>query len=221
MPPDASPDPARVILLVGPSGCGKTHLARAAGLPIVSLDDFYRSDTDPDMPRTADGRVDWEDERSWDDAAAMAALSRLCRETTVEVPDYSFGENRVTGHRTIDRNGHQVFVAEGIFAAQMIAPLEAAGLLADALFIRQNRWVTFGRRLARDLREGRKAPWYLVHQGWTKTRSEPAVVARQLRLGARPVTKAAARARLADLFGGPQAIATPRYPATAPDVGVA
>lgn len=203
MPPEATADPARVILLVGPSGCGKTHLAQAAGLPIVGLDDFYRDASEPGMPRTDDERVDWEDPTSWDADAAMAALAVLCTQSTVDVPDYSFAENRATGHRTVDRNGARVFVAEGIFAAELIAPLQAAGLLADALFIRQDRWVTFGRRLARDVREGRKSPWYLVRQGWTKTRTEPAVVAHQLRLGARPVTKSVARARLTELAGDP------------------
>ncbi len=30
-------------------------------------------------------------------------------------------------------------------------------MLADALLVRQNRWVTFARRLVRDLRESRKS----------------------------------------------------------------
>jgi uridine kinase len=107
-----------------------------------------------------------------------------------------------------------VVVAEGIFAAELIGPLRKRGLLADALLISQGRWVTFGRRLWRDLREGRKPPWYLVRQGWAKTHDEPAVVARQLAKGARPVTKAEARTRLSELaeraaIAGPLAAAEP------------
>ncbi len=210
-----------MILLVGPSGCGTTHLARAVGLPIVGLDDFYRDGTAPDMPRTADGRIDWEDARSWDGDAAMAALAVLCQQHSVEVPTYVFGKDRATDHRTIDRDGHRVFVAEGIFAAELIGPLRSAGLLADALFIRQNRWVTFGRRLARDVGESRKSPWYLVRQGWAKTRSEPAVVAHQLRMGARPVTKPTARRRLVDLTGATGSPAVSADPLAAPGIGVA
>lgn len=194
--PDLRPVVAAVVLLAGPSGCGKTHLARAVGLPILALDDFYRDGDDPGMPRTADGLVDWEDPRSWDRGRAVAALDELCRAESVEVPTYSFGEDRVVGHRTLVRGSRPVVVAEGIFAAEMVAPLRDAGLLADALLLRQRRGITFARRLVRDLGEGRKAPWYLVRQGWAKTRSEPAVIAHQRALGARPVTKAQARARL-------------------------
>ncbi|QXC62372.1 hypothetical protein KSP35_06095 [Aquihabitans sp. G128] len=201
MPPQPDPRPlvAEVVLLAGPSGCGKTYLARSVGLPIVALDDFYRAGTDPDMPRTPDGVVDWEDPASWDPDAAVAALAELCRADRVEVPTYAFGEDRAIGSRTIEREGSPIIVAEGIFAAELVSPLRQAGLLADALLIHEGRWTTFARRLVRDLREGRKAPWYLVRQGWTKTRSEPAVVAHQCALGARPASKPEARARLTGL----------------------
>lgn len=188
-----------MVLLAGPSGCGKTYLAERTGIPILALDDFYRDGTDAAMPRSADGTVDWEDPRSWDADAACAALDELCRTGTVEVPSYAFGEDRAVGHRTLDRGGSPVIIAEGIFAAELVGRLRAAGLLADALLIRQNRWGTFARRLARDLREGRKPPWFLVRQGWAKTASEPTVVRHLLDCGARPVSKATARARLAAL----------------------
>lgn len=205
VPPDADPNKrcADVVLLVGPSGSGKTYLARSAGLPILALDDFYRADTDPGMPRHPDGKVDWEDPASWDPAAAVAALHALCCDDGVDVPDYSFSENRAVGTKHLSRNGARVVVAEGIFAAELIGPLRDCGLLADALFIRQNRWVTFARRLVRDLRENRKSRWYLVKQGWAKTRSEPSVVARQLAQGARPVAKPEARTILAQLAARP------------------
>lgn len=187
------------MLLAGPSGCGKTHLARQAGLPIVALDDFYRDGDEPGLPRTADDVVDWEDPATWNGPAAVAALDEICRAERVEVPTYAFGEDAVVGHRTIERDGSPVVVAEGIFAAELIGPLREQGLLADALFIRQPRAVTFVRRLIRDLRDGRKDRGYLLRQGWAKTRAEPEVVARQLALGARAVAKPAARRRLADL----------------------
>ncbi len=199
--PDPPPPAARVVLLAGPSGCGKTYLAERTGIPILALDDFYRDGTDHDLPRTPDGTVDWEDPRSWDADAACVALDELCRTGTVEVPTYAFGEDRAVGHRTLDRGESPVVIAEGIFAAELVARLRAEGLLADALLIRQNRWGTFARRLARDLSEGRKPPWFLVRQGWAKTASEPAVVRHLLDCGARPVSKATARARLASLVG--------------------
>jgi uridine kinase len=205
---------ADVVLLVGPSGSGKTYLAKSVGLPVVALDDFYRADTDPGMPRTADGLVDWESPFSWDAAAAVAALERFCCGDHVDVPDYSISENRAVGTKRLERGGARVVVAEGIFAAELIEPLRADGLLADAVLVHQNRWVTFARRLLRDMREGRKGRWYLVRQGWAKTRSEPAVVARQLAKGARPMSKPDARARLTELAARP-AIGPDASPATA------
>lgn len=190
---------AEVVLLAGPSGCGKTHLARTAGLPVVALDDFYRDGTDPGMPVTGTGTVDWEDPASWDPGAAVAALAELCRADQVNVPTYVFGEDRVVGSRSITRDRSPIVVAEGIFAAELVGRLRQDCLLADALLIRQSRWVTFARRLVRDLREGRKSPWFLVRQGWAKTLSEPDLVAHQCRSGARPVTKLEALDRLAGL----------------------
>ena len=187
-----------VVLLAGPSGCGKSHIARASGLPIVALDDFYRDATEPEMPRTPAGDVDWENPASWDAAAALAALEALCTLGEVDVPTYSFARSAVVGHHLLRTDGAPVVVAEGIFAAELIAPLRERGLLADALLITVNRWLTFVRRLVRDAREGRKPFRFLVHQGWAKTTSEPRVVAHQLARGARPVTKAQALARLAE-----------------------
>lgn len=159
----------------------------------MPLDDFYRDHTDPDNPRTPDGRVDWEDVRSWDIDAAVAALTDLCRHDEVTIPLYSLAESRRVDTQTIGRNGSPIVLAEGIFAADLVAPLRDAGLLADALLVDENRWLTFLRRLVRDLREGRKSPVYLVRQGWAKTRSHRAVVTRLSDLGARRVDKAEAR----------------------------
>ncbi|MBX3313861.1 MAG: hypothetical protein KF906_06040 [Actinobacteria bacterium] len=211
-PPEPRPILAKVVLLAGPSGCGKTHVALQSGLPVVALDDFYRGGAAPDLPRTDDGAVDWEDPDTWDADAAVQALDELCRSETVDVPTYSFGANAVVGHRTIERNGSPVVVAEGIFAAEIVAALRERDLLADALLVRQPRTVTFVRRLLRDIREARKSPWYLVRQGWTKTMAEPAVVARQRALGARPTTKATALRRLAELAGDGPPIASEPCP---------
>lgn len=190
-------------MLAGPSGCGKTHLAAEVGLPLVPLDDFYRDDTEPGLPRTADGRVDWEDVRSWDLAGAEAAVSALCRDDAITIPLYSFAENRRVGTQTIRRGDSPIILAEGIFAGDLIGPLRRAGLLADALLIGENRWITFVRRLARDLREGRKAPAYLVRQGWAKTRDHRVVVDRLSGLGARRAGKREARRVLGSCVSPP------------------
>ena len=89
-----------------------------------------------------------------------------------------------------------VVLAEGIFAADVVPRLRERGVLADALALTHPPAVTFARRLARDLREGRKPPLTLVQRGWRLMRSEPAIVARQTSMGAVPCTKAVARQRV-------------------------
>lgn len=201
---------ARVVVLAGPSGCGKTRLAERAGVPIVALDDFYRDGDDPDMP-VVGGHVDWEDPRSWDAEGAVAALAELCRTGRADVPIYSIADDARIGSRPIELDGSPVVVAEGIFAAEVVARLDAEGLLADALLLKSPALVTFWRRLLRDHREGRKAPLVLVRQGLGKLRDERRVVARQALLGCRRIAKPAAATRLRDLAGVP---ADDRRPST-------
>ena len=75
--------PSRVIVLAGPSGAGKSRLAERLGLPVLRLDDFYRDLDAPGLPLVTEGAnagmVDWDDPRSWDHDAAVAALEELCR----------------------------------------------------------------------------------------------------------------------------------------------
>ena len=65
--------------------------------------------------------------------------------------------------------------------------LHELGLLAGAFCVHHQRWVTFARRLARDLAERRKPPLTLVRRGLALAREEPSVIRRQEALGAEPV----------------------------------
>ncbi|MCU1357707.1 MAG: uridine kinase [Acidimicrobiales bacterium] len=190
---------AKVVLLAGPSGCGKTYLADRSRLPTVALDDFYRDGTEPGLPHRADGTVDWEDPRTWNADAAVAALAALCATGRVDVPTYAFGRNAVVGHRVIDRGDSLVVVAEGLFAADLVEPLTDAGLLADALLMIRTTRMNALRRLWRDLREHRKPPAEVIRVGREKSRTEPELLAHNQTLGCRPVTKPQAKARLATL----------------------
>ncbi|WP_181312205.1 ATP-binding protein [Nocardioides campestrisoli] len=171
---------ARVIVLAGPSGAGKSRLAERLGLPVLRLDDFYRAADDPEMPRLSSGSdagmVDWDDPASWDQEAAVAAIARLSAEGRAEVPVYSIPDNRAIGTQLLDLHGERFFVAEGIFAAEVVAPVRGLGLLAAAYCVRQHPLVTFWRRLARDLREHRKAPAVLVRRGFALMRAQGRVV---------------------------------------------
>lgn len=202
-PEAASNPPARVVLLGGPSGAGKTRLADRTGLPIVRLDDFYREGDDLALPRTAAGLVDWDDPRAWDGVAAIAALVTLCATGAADVPVYDIGHDGIVGTQRVVLAGAPLVVAEGIFAAEIISACRDRGILAAALCVRQNRYVTWWRRLVRDIRERRKPVRVLVRRGWRLLQSEPAVVARHVQLGATCVSPAAGRDLIAQLASPP------------------
>jgi uridine kinase len=183
---------ARVIVLAGPSGAGKSRLAERTGLPVLRLDDFYKSGGDPTLPLITEGAnaglVDWDDPRSWLLEDAMAALASLCRTGRAEVPIYEIARDGRCGWHTLDLGESPLFVAEGIFAEEVVGPCRDAGLLAAAYCVRQHPALTFWRRLTRDLREHRKPPLVLVRRGLVLMREQRRVVARAVERGCRPVT---------------------------------
>ena len=193
----------RVVILAGPSGAGKSRLAanlqERHGWPIVRLDDFYRDGDDPSLPILAMGVPDWDDPRSWHAHAAVDALVALCSNGVVNLPTYDISASRTVGHSAVLAEPGQLILAEGIFAAEIIADLAAAGVLAAAYCVHSGRWLTFLRRLVRDLAERRKPPWVLWRRGLTLCRQEPQIVARHIGLGARPVSAVEATAAVAHL----------------------
>ena len=199
--PDQTPSTGRVVVLAGPSGSGKSRLAdrlsRTHGWPIVRLDDFYKGADAPDLPRSAElGMVDWDHPDSWDHASAVAALGRLCNTGSASMPIYDISTSSAVGEHTVTARPHDLVLAEGIFAAEAIPSLRAAGLLHSAWCIRHHRLHTFGLRLARDLSERRKPPMTLIRRGLLLLRDEPGVVARHRELGATTATPAQAERRL-------------------------
>lgn len=198
---------ARVIVIAGPSGSGKSRLAERTGLPVLRLDDFYKDGDDPTLPRIGEGQanaglVDWDDPASWLEDDAFAALETLCRTGTVDVPTYEIAANGRTGWHHLDLAGASYFVADGIFAAEIVPRAREAGLLGDALCLRQHPAITFWRRLTRDLREHRKPPLVLVRRGLALMRGQRAVVQHAVDRGCRPVGNQQALDEVARLVAG-------------------
>jgi uridine kinase len=181
-----------VIVLAGPSGAGKSRLAERLGLPVLRLDDFYKSGDDPTLPRITSGAnagiTDWDHPDSWLPEDALATLAQLCREGSAEVPVYEIARNGHCGSQVLDLDGSPYFVAEGIFAPEVVEGCAERGLLAAAYCVRQHRLVTFWRRLTRDLRERRKPPLVLLRRGFALLRDQDRVVAHAVARGCRPVT---------------------------------
>ncbi|WP_406862723.1 uridine kinase [Streptomyces sp. HUAS MG47] len=202
-PVSSQPIPTRVVLLAGPSGSGKSSLAAVAGLPVLRLDDFYKEGDDPTLP-LVDGTtdIDWDSPLSWDADAAVAAITELCGTGRTEVPVYDIATSSRVDRERLDIERTPLFVAEGIFAAEIVTRCQELGLLADALCLRGRPSTTFRRRLLRDLREGRKSVPFLLRRGWRLMRAERSIVARQTALGAHPCAKEEALGRLAAAAAG-------------------
>jgi len=195
-----SPVQARVIVLAGPSGAGKSRLAERLELPVLRLDDYYLDGDADALPRITEGQnaglVDWDDPKSWDHDAACAAIETLCREGRAEVPVYDISASARVGSQVVDLGTATRFVAEGIFASEVVPECARRGLLAGAYCITQHPLLTFGRRLRRDLREHRKPPLILVRRGWALKRAQGDVVEHARALGCEVLSPDAAYEKL-------------------------
>ncbi|MFD0373617.1 uridine kinase [Streptomyces sp. NPDC127114] len=202
-PVSSQPIPTRVVLLAGPSGSGKSSLAARTGLPVLRLDDFYKEGDDPSLPLVGGSTdIDWDSPLSWDADAAVAAIAELCRTGRTDVPVYDIATSSRVDHEALDIERTPLFVAEGIFAAEIVARCRDLGVLADALCLRGRPSTTFRRRLLRDLKEGRKSVPFLLRRGWRLMRTERSIVARQTALGAHPCARDEALGRLAAAAAG-------------------
>ena len=195
--------PAQVIVLAGPSGAGKSRLAERVGLPVLRLDDFYKDGSDPTLPLIEHGPnaglADWDDPRSWVLEDALAAVESLCRDGKADVPIYEIAQDGRCGWQLLDLDGGRYFLAEGIFAAEIVPTLRERGLLAAAYCVTQHPVLTFWRRLTRDLREHRKPPLVLLRRGWALLRDQRRVVAHAEALGCRVATPDQAYAEITAL----------------------
>ena len=176
-----------VILLAGASGSGKSRVAHLSGRPRLSLDDFYYDGDHEALPRTL-GIVDWDDIASWDAEGALDAIAALCATGTAEVPRYDIAGNARTGRHRIDLGDSPCFIAEGVFAPDVVAACRARGLRVEALFLDRPRSITLLLRFVRDLSERRKPVWVLLRRGLARWRAEPEIRRHAVELGCRPVS---------------------------------
>ncbi len=181
-----------MIVLAGPSGAGKSRLAERLGLPVLRLDDFYKNGSDPTLPTITEGQnaglTDWDHPDSWVRDDAMDAIRALCTDGVATVPIYDIAQDGRCGERVLDLGGSPLFLAEGIFAQEVVPAGHREGLVAAAYCVTQHPLVTYWRRLTRDLREHRKPPLVLVRRGWALMRAQGEVVRHAVALGCRQVS---------------------------------
>lgn len=195
------------MVLAGPSGSGKSRLAETTALPVLRLDDFYRSGDDPALPLIDHGAnaglVDWDDPRSWHADEAVRAICELAATGRTVAPVYDIGRNGPSGTHVVDLDGARLFVAEGIFAQEIVEACADQGVLAAALCLRQHPMVTFWRRLTRDLRELRKPPLVLLRRGWALMRDQQRVIDDAVAHGCTAVSPHEAAMRIRTLASAP------------------
>jgi uridine kinase len=181
-----------VIVLAGPSGAGKSRLAERLGLPVLRLDDFYEDGTRPGLPTITEGHnaglTDWDHPDSWRCDDALDAIRTLCSEGAATVPVYDIARSARCGEQRLDLGGSPLFLAEGIFAQEVVPTGHREGLVAAAYCVTQHPLVTYWRRLTRDLREHRKPPLVLLRRGWALMRGHGQVVRHAVALGCREVS---------------------------------
>lgn len=197
---------SRVVVLAGPSGIGKSRLAALTGLPVLRLDDFYRSGDDPALPLITHGAnaglVDWDDPRSWQAERAVLAIEELARTGRTVAPVYDIARNGTCGTHDVVLGDAGLFVAEGIFAQQIVAACRERDVLGAAFCLRQHPLVTFWRRLTRDLRERRKPPVVLLRRGWALMLDQRRVIEDAAALGCTVVSPTEASERIRELASG-------------------
>jgi uridine kinase len=145
--------------------------------------------------------VDWDHPDSWSADDATRAVHELGTRGETDVPAYDISKSARVGHRHLSLDGATHFVAEGIFAAELAPTCLSDGSAAMAVCVRRSRWVTFVLRLARDLRERRKPPRFLLRRGLLLARREPEIVASLVAKGCEPMTPREAEARIRELAG--------------------
>jgi uridine kinase len=166
---------------------------------VLCLDDFYKDGNDPTLP-SAKGIIDWESPGSWNADAAVAAIAELAATGQSNVPIYDISRSMRVADQLFKLDDQPLFMAEGIFAAEIVTRCTELGILADAMALRRPRTVTFARRLVRDLAEHRKPPPLLVRRGLQLWRNDPAILKRQAELGCRPRTAGQIWSRVARLL---------------------
>jgi uridine kinase len=185
-----------VIFVAGLSGSGKSVAARDSQVPtVLSLDSYFHDDRE-ELPKWF-GRTDWETIESFNIGAALDAVLALATGGQVAVPVYDHYKNRAVRHIGLTANGP--FVVEGVYAPNVFAQAEKAGLVAKLLLLDVPARTAFAARIRRDVGERH------MSMRWAVTRSIRLLLRHgsyrraAIQLGAEAHDRSAAPRRIAEL----------------------
>ena len=159
---------ARVVLLTGPSGSGKSVPRRPLRAARAAPRRLLQGGRRPDAAALLDGSsdIDWDSPLSWDADAAVAAIDELCRTGRTTSRCTTSRPAPAVGEEALDIGRAPLFIAEGIFAADIVGALPGAGAAGGrAVPARAARRRRSAGGLLRDLREGRKSVPFLLRRG--------------------------------------------------------
>lgn len=115
----------KVILLAGPSGSGKTTTANlisdklkslGEASMVVSLDDFYRDQSDPQYPRFENGEPDYECPEALNLPQISETIKKITNNEAFSIPKYDFKVGGRVQIRDYAPIGHGCVIIEGLHA---------------------------------------------------------------------------------------------------------
>ncbi len=115
-----------VLLISGPSGSGKTSTAHTISRllrddfkcesSVISLDNYFRSNSSPDMPRNRDGSIDLESPYCTDLPLLQEHLKTLSSGDEFMMPVFNFKTQERSGYIPFRREEGSIAILEGIHA---------------------------------------------------------------------------------------------------------
>lgn len=115
-----------IILISGPSGSGKTSTANEmSGIlkknyncksSVISLDNYFRSNTSPDMPKDKNGNIDLESPLCTDLKLLQEHLFLMNKGEEFMMPVFDFRSQSRSGYVSFKREPNTIVIMEGIHA---------------------------------------------------------------------------------------------------------
>jgi uridine kinase len=159
-----------VVLIAGPSGSGKTTTAYRLKKILnetfeckshtISLDNYFKSNSDPDMPKNPDGSLDLESPYCIDIPLLRQHIQHIYNGVSFDMPYFDFIHQQRGGYKPYKVNKGEVTIFEGIHALNpMVTGIESTNtiyvsirtrLVNDDGSVLHPRRIRLMRRLCRD-----------------------------------------------------------------------